>query len=163
MIRVASPPPPPIVHFKFQFSVEPVSRALSVFCQLQVSGSAHDHHTHAHARASPAMPREIITIQAGQAGNQIGAAFWARLCAEHGISASGTLEEFAAVGASDRKDVFFYQVRTRVPSLYLHFPRVRDLDAAISADVRTPSAPRSLHPRDRPMTTITCRAPFSSI
>ena len=109
------------------------------------------------------MPREIITIQAGQAGNQIGAAFWARLCAEHGISASGTLEEFAAVGASDRKDVFFYQVRTRVPSLYLHFPRVRDLDAAISADVRTPSAPRSLHPRDRPMTTITCRAPFSSI
>lgn len=83
------------------------------------------------------MPREIISLQAGQAGNQIGSEFWKKLCAEHGISPSGVVEEwtgppanlanppssnFAADGSNptiagagapsgpgDRKDVFFYQ------------------------------------------------------
>ncbi|KAI1315625.1 gamma-tubulin [Mortierella claussenii] len=54
------------------------------------------------------MPREIITIQAGQCGNQIGQEFWGQLCAEHGISRDGTLEDFATE-TGDRKDVFFYQ------------------------------------------------------
>ncbi|VDL96098.1 unnamed protein product [Schistocephalus solidus] len=39
----------------------------------------------------------------------VGMEFWKQLCAEHGISPEGTLEEFATNG-SDRKDVFFYQV-----------------------------------------------------
>jgi len=54
------------------------------------------------------MPREIITLQVGQCGNQIGMEFWKQLCAEHGISAEGMLEDFATDG-TDRKDVFFYQ------------------------------------------------------
>lgn len=54
------------------------------------------------------MPREIITIQAGQCGNSIGAQFWQHLCLEHGISKDGNLEDFASEGG-DRKDVFFYQ------------------------------------------------------
>jgi tubulin gamma len=54
------------------------------------------------------MPRELITLQAGQCGNQIGNEFWKLLCAEHGISQDGILEEFATEGG-DRKDVFFYQ------------------------------------------------------
>ncbi|TPX35140.1 hypothetical protein SmJEL517_g02387 [Synchytrium microbalum] len=54
------------------------------------------------------MPREIISLQVGQCGNQIGQEFWAGLCAEHGISPDGILEEFATEGG-DRKDVFFYQ------------------------------------------------------
>ncbi|CAK8994839.1 unnamed protein product [Durusdinium trenchii] len=54
------------------------------------------------------MPREIITLQVGQCGNQIGAEFWKLLCAEHGISQRGILEDFATAG-DDRKDVFFYQ------------------------------------------------------
>jgi tubulin gamma len=54
------------------------------------------------------MPREIITIQLGQCGNQIGMEFWKQLCAEHGISPDGILEDFATKGG-DRKDVFFYQ------------------------------------------------------
>jgi tubulin gamma len=54
------------------------------------------------------MPREIITLQAGQAGNSIGSEFWPRLCAEHGISRTGMLEEWATEGSGDRKDVFFY-------------------------------------------------------
>jgi len=54
------------------------------------------------------MPREIITLQVGQCGNQIGMEFWRRLCLEHGISREGILEDFA-VNGGDRKDVFFYQ------------------------------------------------------
>lgn len=38
------------------------------------------------------MPREIITLQVGQCGNQIGSEFWKQLCAEHGILPDGTLK-----------------------------------------------------------------------
>jgi hypothetical protein len=38
------------------------------------------------------MPREIITLQVGQCGNQIGGEFWKQLCLEHGISQDGTLK-----------------------------------------------------------------------
>jgi tubulin gamma len=38
----------------------------------------------------------------------MGSVFWQRLCAEHGISNEGILEEWATEGG-DRKDVFFYQ------------------------------------------------------
>ncbi|KAG8956632.1 gamma-tubulin [Tulasnella sp. 424] len=54
------------------------------------------------------MPREIVTVQLGQCGNQVGSVFWQRLCAEHGINNEGILEEWATDGG-DRKDVFFYQ------------------------------------------------------
>ncbi|KAG8881209.1 gamma-tubulin [Tulasnella sp. 331] len=54
------------------------------------------------------MPREIVTVQIGQCGNQVGSVFWQRLCTEHGISSQGILEEWATEGG-DRKDVFFYQ------------------------------------------------------
>lgn len=55
------------------------------------------------------MPREIITHQVGQCGNQVGTEFWKQLCAEHGIRPDGILEEHATEAAGDRKDVFFYQ------------------------------------------------------
>lgn len=54
------------------------------------------------------MPREIITLQVGQCGNQIGTEFWKRLCLEHGIASDGIIQDFATEGL-DRKDVFFYQ------------------------------------------------------
>jgi tubulin gamma len=38
----------------------------------------------------------------------VGAVYWQRLCAEHGISSEGILEDWATDGG-DRKDVFFYQ------------------------------------------------------
>eukprot|EP00708_Paratrimastix_pyriformis_P002725 GAFH01001478.1.p1 GENE.GAFH01001478.1~~GAFH01001478.1.p1 ORF type:complete len:475 (+),score=160.38 GAFH01001478.1:9-1433(+) len=53
--------------------------------------------------------REIITLQCGQCGNQIGTEFWRQICAEHGINHEGYLEDYATAGAGDRKDVFFYQ------------------------------------------------------
>ena len=56
------------------------------------------------------MPREIITLQVGQCGNQIGSEFWKTLCGEHGIGADGMLTEYAQTHpGNDRKDVFFYQ------------------------------------------------------
>ena len=71
------------------------------------------------------MPCEMIMLQLGQCGNQIGFEFWKKLCKEHGISNegrewgyylaslfflsySGILQEHASEGI-DRKDVFFYQ------------------------------------------------------
>ena len=54
------------------------------------------------------MPREIITIQVGQCGNQIGNEFWKQICSEHGISSEGIVDE-KAINGDDRKDVFFYQ------------------------------------------------------
>jgi tubulin gamma len=56
------------------------------------------------------MGREIITLQVGQCGNQIGSEFWKTLCAEHGIGADGILTDQAVNQKfDDRKDVFFYQ------------------------------------------------------
>ena len=55
------------------------------------------------------MPREIITLQCGQCGNQVGFEFWRRLCQEHGINKEGRLEDYAIENSGDRKDVFFYQ------------------------------------------------------
>jgi tubulin gamma len=54
------------------------------------------------------MPREIITIQVGQCGNQVGMEFWKQLCLEHGIGPEGIVNE-NAINGDDRKDVFFYQ------------------------------------------------------
>ncbi|EMC99202.1 hypothetical protein BAUCODRAFT_395081 [Baudoinia panamericana UAMH 10762] len=54
------------------------------------------------------MPREIITLQAGQCGNSVGSQFWQQLCLEHGIDPTGNLHPYATEGG-DRKDVFFYQ------------------------------------------------------
>ncbi|GMM36404.1 gamma-tubulin [Saccharomycopsis crataegensis] len=40
------------------------------------------------------MPGEVVTIQAGQCGNQIGQEFWNQLCREHGINTiDGTLRD----------------------------------------------------------------------
>lgn len=38
------------------------------------------------------MPREIVHIQAGQCGNQIGAKFWEIISNEHGIMPNGEYE-----------------------------------------------------------------------
>ena len=36
------------------------------------------------------MPREIVHLQAGQCGNQIGSKFWEIVSDEHGLSPDGT-------------------------------------------------------------------------
>ncbi|KAJ7087355.1 gamma tubulin [Mycena belliarum] len=53
------------------------------------------------------MPRDIVTLQLGQCGNQAGSAFWQRLCTEHGIDRDGILQDQGR--AYDKKSTFFYQ------------------------------------------------------
>lgn len=80
------------------------------------------------------MPREIITLQIGQCGNQIGMEFWKQLCAEHGIRPDGILEDFATDG-TDRKDVFFYQADDEhyIPRAVLLDLEPRVIDAITSS------------------------------
>ena len=67
------------------------------------------------------MPREMISLQIGQCGNQgisvsyswmmsiVGFEFWKRMCSEHGISPDGVHTD-SQIDVDDSKDVFFYQV-----------------------------------------------------
>lgn len=65
----------------------------------------------------------------------MGAVYWQRLCAEHGINKEGILEEWATEGG-DRKDVFFYQADDEhyVPRAILVDlePRVRAMTVVIT-------------------------------
>jgi len=47
------------------------------------------------------MPREIITLQVGQCGNQIGGEFWKQLCLEHGIQPDGLLRDVPPPNGND--------------------------------------------------------------
>ena len=38
------------------------------------------------------MPREIVHIQAGQCGNQIGVKFWEIISGEHGVDTNGVFQ-----------------------------------------------------------------------
>lgn len=62
------------------------------------------------------MTREVITLQVGQCGNQIGQELWSQLCMEHGIGIDGILKPEAekennrtGLYTDDRKEIFFYQ------------------------------------------------------
>jgi tubulin gamma len=50
----------------------------------------------------------IITVSVGQCGNQVGFEYWKQLCREHGLSASGRVQDDSA-DANDDKSVFFYE------------------------------------------------------
>lgn len=89
-----------------------------------------------------AMPREIVTLQVGQCGNQIGFEFWRQLCLEHGISPDGILQNNLEM--NDRKDVFFYQAGTCARA-----PRSSPPGSAPSDHLPPPRA------RPRPQTTTT--------
>jgi tubulin gamma len=51
--------------------------------------------------------REIITLQIGQCGNQMGTEFWKSICNEHNIDNEGNL--ISNKDLNDRKDIFFYE------------------------------------------------------
>lgn len=48
---------------------------------------------------------EVVTLQVGQCGNQVGSDFWKKLAAEHGMGCDGVL----GAAVDDRKDRYFYQ------------------------------------------------------
>ncbi|KAK9471867.1 Tubulin/FtsZ, GTPase domain-containing protein [Dipodascopsis tothii] len=51
--------------------------------------------------------REIISIQCGQAGNQISSAFWSTITGEHGLDGAGHLVDTSENQRLDKIDVFF--------------------------------------------------------
>ncbi|KAK2950691.1 putative Tubulin gamma-1 chain [Blattamonas nauphoetae] len=77
--------------------------------------------------------REIITLQVGQCGNQIGKEFWTKMSAEHGISKEGVVEH-PEVQANDRKDVFFYQADD---DRYVPRSILVDLEGTVLDTIRT--------------------------
>lgn len=85
--------------------------------------------------------REVITVQVGQCGNQVGSEFWKQLCAEHGIQPNGIVEDFATEGAGDRKDVFFYQADD---DQYIPRALLIDLEPRVINTIQT-SAYRNLY------------------
>ena len=54
------------------------------------------------------MTREILTIQIGQSGIQIGNALWELYCMEHGVSANGFMNS-SAKNHSNRIETLFYE------------------------------------------------------
>jgi tubulin beta len=61
--------------------------------------------------------REIVHIQAGQCGNQIGAKFWEVISGEHGIKPDGTWDEDVATNPNkdpiqlDKINVYFNEAQ----------------------------------------------------
>jgi tubulin gamma len=91
------------------------------------------------------MPREIITIQVGQCGNQIGTEFWKQLCKEHGISADGVLQDFATEQGADRKDVFFYQADDEH---YIPRALLMDLEPRVISSIKSGSHRNLFNPEN---------------
>lgn len=70
--------------------------------------------------------------------NQTGSEFWKQICAEHGISPDGMLQDFATEG-SDRKDVFFYQADDEhyIPRALLMDLEPRVINSILASEYRS--------------------------
>ncbi|KAH7912826.1 beta-tubulin 2 [Hygrophoropsis aurantiaca] len=86
------------------------------------------------------MSREIVNIQAGQAGNQVGESFWKMLLAEHGLDDSGwTLYRFLQMYQgndplqTERAGVYFTEVESGGRAKYVPRSVQVDLEAGIRA------------------------------
>uniref|UniRef100_G1DG02 Tubulin gamma chain n=1 Tax=Capra hircus TaxID=9925 RepID=G1DG02_CAPHI len=92
------------------------------------------------------MPREIITLQLGQCGNQIWFEFWKQLCAEHCISPEGSVGESATEG-TDRKDVFFYQADDEhyIPRAVLLDLEPRLIHSILNSPYAKPYTPENIY------------------
>lgn len=54
------------------------------------------------------MPGDVVFVQVGQCGNEIGHEFWKRICQEHGIAPDGTATEDRTLG--DNCSTYFSSV-----------------------------------------------------
>ncbi|OJA13008.1 hypothetical protein AZE42_03519 [Rhizopogon vesiculosus] len=82
------------------------------------------------------MSREIVNIQVGQAGNQVGEAFWRMLLAEHGLDDAGMYtgndpQQIARAG------VYFTQVDSDGPSKYVPRSVQVDLESGVCNRLRS--------------------------
>ncbi|KAG2132942.1 beta-tubulin 2 [Suillus clintonianus] len=82
------------------------------------------------------MSREIVNIQVGQAGNQVGEAFWKMLLAEHGLDDAGMYkgndpQQIARAG------VYFTQVDSSGPTKYVPRSVQVDLESGVCNRLRS--------------------------
>ncbi|KAG1737147.1 beta-tubulin 2 [Suillus paluster] len=82
------------------------------------------------------MSREIVNIQVGQAGNQVGEAFWKMLLAEHGLDDAGMYkgndpQQIARAG------VYFTQVDSNGPTKYVPRSVQVDLETGVCNRLRS--------------------------
>lgn len=82
------------------------------------------------------MSREIVNIQVGQAGNQVGEAFWKMLLAEHGLDDSGMYQGNDPQQIA-RAGVFFTQVDSNGPTKYVPRSVQVDLESGVCNRLRS--------------------------
>ncbi|KAI6025649.1 beta-tubulin [Pisolithus orientalis] len=82
------------------------------------------------------MSREIINIQAGQAGNQVGTSFWEMLLAEHGLDQSGSYVGNDPL-QTERAGVYFTQVDSHGPTKYVPRSVQIDLESGVCDHIRS--------------------------
>ncbi|KIJ14414.1 hypothetical protein PAXINDRAFT_169793 [Paxillus involutus ATCC 200175] len=82
------------------------------------------------------MSREIINIQAGQAGNQVGERFWKMLLAEHGLDDSGMYVGNDPLQIA-RAGVYFSPVDSAGPTKYVPRSVQIDLEAGVCNHIRS--------------------------
>jgi len=89
--------------------------------------------------------REVLTVNVGQAGIQLGNAVWAQYCAEHEIQPDGTLTEKPnADGKQDKYfTTFFEETGT---GQYVPRNITVDLEPTVVDDVRTGAYAQMFHP-----------------
>ncbi|KAL4062879.1 Tubulin/FtsZ, GTPase domain-containing protein [Scleroderma yunnanense] len=91
------------------------------------------------------MSREIINIQAGQAGNQVGERFWKMLLAEHGLNEDGFYTGNDPLQTA-RTSVYFTQVDSHGPTKYVPRSLQIDLEAGVCNHIRAGSLGQLFRP-----------------
>jgi len=89
--------------------------------------------------------REVLTVNVGQAGIQLGNAVWTQYCSEHKIKPDGTLENDAADGKDSDKyfTTFFEETGT---GQFVPRNITVDLEPTVVDDVRTGAYSQMFHP-----------------
>jgi len=86
--------------------------------------------------------REVLTVNVGQAGIQLGNAVWQQYCAEHKIKPDGTMEDDA-----DAKDKYFTTFYEETGTgQYVPRNITVDLEPTVVDDVRTGTMSQMFHP-----------------
>jgi len=87
--------------------------------------------------------REVLTVNVGQAGIQLGNAVWAQYCAEHSIEPSGQLAEKAKSNKDKYFTTFFEETGT---GQFVPRNITVDLEPTVVDDVRTGDYAQMFHP-----------------
>ena len=83
------------------------------------------------------MPREIVHIQAGQCGNQIGAKFWEIISDEHGIGVNGVPQDDVVDLQLERIEVRLIHLKFIYSEKATHFCEISTVDLSYVITVKS--------------------------